>query len=148
MLWKNFASRRTSVRLRVPKSKEKPCFCSVFPFCTIFRPAKMGCSKMKIPFATAHLSVPFYKSVTVQNIEIGCKPLVKRIGFFAKMRFNKLSDFNNILFAVNQRPDKAAHFIKMNIADFRFLKKLLCNTVEKTLVFNGFQGKRRTPYRI
>ena len=39
------------------------------------------------------------------------KALIKRICVFAKMLFYKLSKLNNVLFAVNKRPDKAAHFV-------------------------------------
>ena len=43
----NFATRRTLVRLRVTESKILPCFRSVCPICSIFRPPQKSCRKMK-----------------------------------------------------------------------------------------------------
>ena len=49
------------------------------------------------------------------------------------------SDFGNITLAVDIRPNKAAHFVKVNITNFRLFEKLLRNFIENTLIFD-FKG--------
>ena len=55
------------------------------------------------------------------------------------MLVNRLADFGNILFSVDDGPNKTSHFVKVNVADFRLFKKLLSYAVKQSLVFD-FKG--------
>ena len=64
---------------------------------------------------------------------------VQRLCVIAEVLVHQLGDVRHGLFAVDQRPDKAAVFIQVDVGDLWLFQKLLGNAICYTFVFN-FQG--------
>lgn len=92
---------------------------------------------------------PNDEAVAVENTEIGRKPLVKRLCLISESLLHRYTKLSDAVFAVNQRPEEAPRFVKVNITYLGASEKLLCDSVEESFVFD-FQSYDsvipRTPF--
>ncbi len=81
--------------------------------------------------------IPANKAIAFYNLKELQQPLIERLCFFSEVRFHFI---RNLLYrspAVNQRPDKASHFIQMNIRNARFLRDFLQDRIHHALIFRA-----------
>lgn len=83
------------------------------------------------------LPFPCDKTVAVENPEILRQSLIQRVRFFAEVFVNRLAKLGKRGLAVDERPDKAAEAVEVDIAEFRAEKQLLNEPVDQP-VFSIF----------
>jgi len=82
------------------------------------------------------LFYPSYESVFVKYYKEFSNPFIQRVRSIAETFVEQGGNIINASAAVDIQPDKAARFIKVNIACTGLFKKLLCNKIDDTFVFN------------
>ena len=74
--------------------------------------------------------------ITFQYLKEFCQPLIERSSLFPEVCVHLFAQFNDVLFAVDQRPDETSQLVQMDMGVFRAVEAFLSEPVKETGILN------------